>query len=528
MFECISQTPNIERPKLVVGITVDQMRWDFLYRYYNRYTSGGFRRLVENGFSCENTLIPYTPTVTAAGHTCLFTGSVPAIHGIAGNNWYDIKNQRVVYCSEDSLAKPLGTKHESNGNMSPANLLTTTIGDELKLATNKQSKVIGVCIKDRGAIFPAGHMADAAFWYDASSGNWISSTYYFEELPTWIQKINENKLADKYYKKNWNTLYPIDTYTQSTSDEKIYEGKYKGNPSSSFPYRLDTLIGKNYSLINGTPYGNSMTLDIAKAAIENYQLGNSGNTDMLTLSFSSPDYVGHQFGPNSIEVEDTYLRLDVELNDFFNYLDEKIGKDQYLIFLSADHGVAHAPGFNKDNKLPGRNWSGTNSVVDINDLVKQKFGYEDMILSEQNYQLYLNENLLDKIENDQEIIDYILKYFNAADGIASAFEIKNMSNQPLPDFLLSRLRNGYHAKRGGHIQLILEPGWIDGWLTGSTHGQWYNYDSHIPLLWYGWNIKKGKTNKEYYMTDVAPTLAALLKIQMPNGCIGKVVEEVLR
>ena len=249
----------IQRPKLVVGIVVDQMRWDYLYRYYNRYApDGGFKRLLNNGFSCENTMIPYTPTVTACGHTCIFTGSIPSIHGITGNDWWDYDLKKYTYCTQDDSVKTLGST-TNLGQMSPRNLLATTIGDELRLATNFNSKVIGIAIKDRGAILPAGHSANAAYWYDNKTGDWISSSYYLNQLPTWVNEVNGKKLVDKYYAQDWNLLYPTTNYEQSTPSAK------------GFVHLLKQLVGKNYGVLPATPFGNSFTFEMAMAAINSVE-----------------------------------------------------------------------------------------------------------------------------------------------------------------------------------------------------------------------------------------------------------------
>jgi predicted AlkP superfamily pyrophosphatase or phosphodiesterase len=516
------------KPKLVVGIVIDQMRWDFLYKYSDRYGKGGFNRLLNQGFTCENAMIPYAPSVTAAGHACIYTGSVPAIHGIAGNEWYNKITNQSVYCASDSMAKGVGTNHASNGNMSPRNMWTTSVCDELRIASNFRGKAVGVCIKDRGAIFPAGHAANAAYWYDASSGQWISSDYYMKELPGWLKKINASNIVEKYYKQNWNTLYAKDSYLQSTKDEQIYESKFKKNPSSSLPYRLDTLNG-NFSIISATPYGNSMTIDIAKAAIENHDLGKDNFTDILALSFSSPDYIGHQFGPNSVEIEDTYLRLDRDLAEFLNFLDKKIGTDQYTIFLSADHGVAHVPGFMKQNKLPGEVLSATKYIIDINELVKEKYKIDDVIKAEHNYQLYLNDKgIAESGANKAEVVALIIAEVKKYEGVSDAFLLSELAIKPIPEMIKEKLVNGYNAQRSGDIQVLLKPGYFDGWVTGTTHGTVYNYDTHIPILWYGKGIKQGKTSRTVYMSDIAPTLAALLHIQMPNGSVGNVITEVVK
>lgn len=521
--------PLTERPKLVVGIVVDQMRWDYLYRYYDRYAAdGGMKRFLHQGFSCENTLIPYTPTITACGHTCIYTGSVPAIHGITGNGWYDRDLQRTVYCTEDKSVKTVGAENRT-GEMSPRNMLTTTISDELKLATNKSSKVIGVAIKDRGGILPAGHTANTAYWYDGSTGNWVTSTYYRNDLPQWLKDLNAQKLVDKYYAQGWNTLYPIETYKQSTADEKPYEGKPLGADQKGFPYDLSKFAGKSYGAISSTPYGNSLTIDVAKAAVVNEQLGADDTTDLLAVSFSSPDYIGHAFGPNSIEAEDNYLRFDRDLGAFFQFLDEKVGKGQYLVFLSADHGVAHVPGFMKENKLPAGTIDDSRWNKELEQGLKQQFGAEKLVVSTYNYQIHLNHPLIDSLKLDEKAIkNYIVQYLNKQEGIARAFDLAEVMTVPLNAKVREMLVNGYYPRRGGDIQVILQPGWIDGGSTGTTHGLWNPYDAHIPLLFYGWHIKPGKTNRETYMTDIAPTLAALLHIQTPNGTVGHVIEEVTK
>ena len=372
---CRSQSV-IQRPKLVVGIVIDQMRWDFLYRYYDRYQDdGGFKRLLNQGFSCENTFIPYTPTVTACGHTSIYTGSVPAIDGITGNEWWDYDFSKLVYCTDDDNVNTVGSNTDA-GKMSPRNLLVTTIGDELHLATNFHSKVIGIALKDRAAVLAAGHSANGAYWYDDKTGDWITSSYYMSDLPKWVKDLNAKKLVDSYYAQDWNTLYPLNTYTQSAPDEEPYEYRPFGANVKGFPYNLKQFVGKNYALLPVTPYGNTLTFEIAKAAIMGEQLGAGTNTDLLAISVSTPDYIGHTFGPNSVEQEDDYLRLDKDLGAFFQFLDKKVGKGEYLVFLSADHGVAQVPEFLKSHKIPAGNVDDGAIVDGLNSLLKEKFNVE--------------------------------------------------------------------------------------------------------------------------------------------------------
>ncbi|MBL7738227.1 MAG: alkaline phosphatase family protein [Chitinophagaceae bacterium] len=523
-----AQSATIQRPRLIVGIVVDQMRWDYLYRYYDRYdANGGFKRMLNNGFSAENTLIPYAPTVTACGHTSIYTGSVPAINGITGNGWWDRNQVRSVYCTEDSSVRTVGST-SALGKMSPKNMLVTTICDELRLATNFRSKVIGVAIKDRGGILPAGHSANAAYWYDNTVGDWITSTYYMNALPAWVNDFNAQKWPDKYYDKGWDLLYPANTYIQSTKDENSYEGRPFG---TKFPYDLKRFIGKSYGSVSATPFGNTMTAEFAKAAITAEQLGTDDITDFLAISFSSPDYIGHTFGPNSIEAEDGFLRLDKELGSLLNFLDAKVGKDQYTVFLSADHGVAHIPEFMQENKMPGKRVPMGNIISAINNEVKERFRIDSVIVSDDNYQLHLHHQRIAEARkvNKDDLINWIVERIAAEPGIARAFAIRDLNTVPLPATIRKMLNNGYNPQRNGDIQVILLPQHIEGYSgTGTTHGLWNSYDAHVPFLLYGWGIKQGKTNRETYMTDIAPTLAALLHIQVPNGNIGQAVEEALK
>lgn len=519
----------VPRPKLVVGLVVDQMRWDFLYRYYDRYQSGGFKRMLNEGFSCENTMIDYIPTVTAIGHTSIYTGSVPAIHGIAGNDFIIQKTGKSMYCTEDETVQTVGSTSKA-GQMSPRNLLSTTITDELKLATNFRSKVIGIALKDRGGILPAGHTADAAYWYDDLTGGWITSTYYMKDLPAWVKNFNDQKKAEAYLKQNWNTLYPIDTYAQSFKDNNAYEGKMVGNSQPVFPVVLDQGGAPNYKALRTTPHGNSLTLDLAKAAIEAEKLGKNTVPDFLALSLSSTDYIGHTFGPNSIEVEDTYLRLDRDLANFFTYLDKTVGKGKYTVFLSADHGCAHNPNLLNDQNIPAGLWPAAKIMAGLNAMLEEKYQQKKLVLSLDNYQVNLNNTIIAEAKlNEQAIIADCIAYLQSQVGVANVLDQKTVQQASIPEILRSRIINGYYPERSGAVQLILQPGWFAGYgATGTTHGSWNPYDAHIPMVFMGWGVKPGKTHEPTHMTDIAATLAALLRIQMPNGCIGTPVNELIK
>ena len=533
LFASAQKQPSaLPRPKLVVGIVVDQMRWDYLYRYYSRYKPNGFKRLLNEGFSCENTYINYLPSVTAIGHSSIYTGSVPAIHGITGNDFLIEATGKNMYCTEDTSVSSVGTS-SNEGKMSPRNLLASTITDELKLATNFKSKVISISLKDRGSILPAGHAANAAYWFDNATGNWISSTFYMKELPAWVRKMNDQKLTEKYLKQDWNTLYDINTYVQSSPDDNRYEGKYQGKSTSTFPVKTSGMFtSKNYEIIRSTPYGNSLTLDLAKAAIENEQLGKGGTTDFLAVSCSSTDLIGHKTGLLSVEVEDTYLRLDIDLANFFTYLDTKIGKGNYTLFLTADHGAGHNPNLLIDNRLPGGYWIGSQTQRDLNTLLEDKFKIKNIVTSFSNSQVHLNhkiiaQNRLDENAIKTEIVDFLILH----PSIAFAVVNNKLEEAAVPAYIKNLITNSYNPKRSGAITIILQPGWYSGSSpsgTGSAHASWNPHDTHIPLVWMGWGIKHGSSNRHINITDIAPTLAALLHIQEPNGCVGVPIEEVLK
>ncbi|TKC00657.1 alkaline phosphatase PafA [Pedobacter cryophilus] len=522
-------TSSPARPKLVVGLVVDQMRWDYLYRYANRYGAGGFNRMLREGFSCENNQITYIPTVTAAGHTGIYTGSVPSIHGIAGNDWTIQATGKSMYCTDDPTVKTVGSTSTA-GLMSPKNLLATTITDELRLATNFKSKVIGIALKDRGGILPAGHSANAAYWYDDLTGNWITSTYYMDVLPNWVNNFNSQKIAEKYIKQDWNTLYPINTYTQSTADDNLYEGKLRGETAPVFPHLTSKMLNGNFSAIRNTPYGNSITLDFAKDAIKNEQLGKDDITDFLAVSLSSTDYIGHQYAINSIEVEDAYLRLDKDIEEFLKTLDATVGKGQYTVFLSSDHGAAHNPKFLADNKIPAQLWDGRTILNNLNTELEKEFKQPKLVLGFGNYQVNFNNPLIASSKlNLLEIKQFTINFLNKQEGVTFVVDMENISSASLPDAIKSKIIAGYNKDRSGAIQILLKPGWFQGYsATGTTHGSWNPYDTHIPLVFMGWGIKQGTLNRPTSMADIAPTIAALLHIQEPNGNVGETIEEVLK
>ncbi|WP_310589870.1 alkaline phosphatase PafA [Dyadobacter sp. CY343] len=527
--KAVTKPSTIARPKLVVGIVVDQMRYDYLYRYYDSYTEGGFKRMLNEGFNCRNNHYPYALTVTAAGHASVYTGSVPAINGVVGNEWYDPIAKQEVYCVEDSTVKTVGSATGSVGKMSPKNLLTSTITDQLRIATNFRSKTVGVAIKDRGSILPAGHTANAAYWFDSKTGNWVSSTFYMDDLPQWAKDYNAKKMPSEYLKKGWDLLLSADSYGQSSPDDVAWEGKLPGSQKPVFPYDLAGLAGDAFGVVTDTPWGNTITKEMAIEAVKGEKLGKGAETDFLAISFSSPDKIGHRVGPNSVEQQDDYLRLDRELADLFNFLDGYVGKGQYTVFLTADHGVVDVPGFAAEHKLPSGLVDRKVLTKTVTEALNEAFGKEKYIVSTANNQLYLDHKLLKtKKLTVASVAQVVREAALTVPGIADVIDLTDMGKAPLNTYQLELYKNNVNAKRSGDIQILALPGWFYGTFTGTSHGTPYNYDTQVPFVLFGWGVNKGETLKRTYVSDIAPTIAALLHILPGSGNVGNAVEEALK
>ena len=474
---------QLERPRLVVGLVVDQMRWDYLYYYYNDYGSGGIKRLLKEGFSCENTMIPYVPTVTAIGHASIFTGSTPALHGICGNNFF-IDGRR-VYCCGDSTVQSVGSDTKY-GKMSPRNMMASTISDELKIATDYQAKVIGVAIKDRAAILPAGHSADAAYWWDKKAEAFISSTFYMQQLPQWVQTFNQQ-----------------------------HKGYVEGEPIMS-------------------PKGVTLTFEMAAAALENEQMGQDDITDLLTVSISSTDGIGHEYSTRGPENKAAYMHLDQGLEKFFNMLDKKVGRGNWLLFLTADHGAAHNYNQMKEHRIPADGFEDWKQKNTLNAYLQQKFQTtENMVLDFNSYRVYLDRESIRKArlsldEVKREAIDWLRQN----ERYEYVIDFERAQEATVPAVLRQRLCNGYNYHRSGDIVTICRPQVTlskeSPDYKGTTHGAWNPYDAHIPCVFMGWHIQPGQTNAQTYMTDIVATVAALLHIQAPNACIGTPITAITR
>jgi predicted AlkP superfamily pyrophosphatase or phosphodiesterase len=507
-------------PRLVVGIVVDQMRFDYLYRFVNNYGEYGFKKIMNEGTNFTYAHLNYSPSSTAPGHATVYTGTTPFFHGIIGNDWYNRDSVKHIYCTNDNRFIGIGGVDQ----MSPLNLMSTTITDQLRLSNNGMSKVIAISLKDRGAIIPGGRLANAVYWYNSDSGNFMSSSYYMHDLPDWVKEFNNKKLPHKYSSMEWDLSKPLENYRSSFPDEAIIEPDYFKEGRTSFPHSLNNIKDADkLEYLKTTPYGNKLIINFAEAVLENEKLGQNNVADFLAISFSSTDYIGHRYGPNSVEIQDTYIKLDQQISELIKLLDVKIGKGNYLLFLTADHAVAEYPDLINPKAKTG--FSTKILTKSIKDFLLANYGNNKIFSDFSNKQIYLNysvigDNKLNASEIRTKLAQYLREKFESVlliftrDDLAGRIPGRNEVN-----FML----NGFNSIRSGDLLIELNPvSHIDlGGMDKTTHGTAFSYDTHVPLLFYGWNIPKQEINDPVFTIDIAPTLSNLMKITEPSGSIGK-------
>lgn len=526
------QAQTTKAPKIVVGIVVDQMCYDYLYRFQHLYTMGGFNRLMSKGTNCRNAQYNYVPTYTAPGHASIYTGTTPSNHGIVGNDWYNRDLKKTVTSVSDIRFSTVGSA--TGGQAAPMNLLTYTITDQLKMAS-PQSKVISISIKDRGAILPGGHLSDGTYWYDYTSGDFVTSTFYADALPSWVSRFN-TKFDPPKDLRTWRLLLPESTYLMA--DASPYEVVLTGKSSATFPYDFPAMIAAGATantLFTISPQANEILTDFAIQALENENLGQDQFTDFLCLSYSTPDIAGHAFGPFSRELEDMYARLDRELQRLFASLETRYGKDGFILFLTADHAVVPVPEMLVKMKLPGGYFFLNDRLQVLRDDFIMKYN-ADLLEYEINQNIYLNLEKIDSLKLD---IDEVAAF--AANELRKWPEIKTVltleqlrSGAAQTDYWGEILRNGYDESRSGEVIFLLQPGYLAKDLDepiahqGTSHGSAFNYDTHVPLLWYGKGIPQGLDLYEpIQITDISATLVHLLNLQRPGSMTGKPILPLL-
>lgn len=521
-------------PKLIVGIVIDQMCYEYLYRYQDKFCENGFRKIMEQGTNCRNTNYNYVPTYTGPGHASIYTGTTPNNHGIVGNEWFERETGQVVGCVEDQSVTSVGTS-SVEGQCSPKNLKTNTITDQLKL-TYPSAKVISMSIKDRGAILPGGHLSDGTYWYDYATGHFVTSSFFKPELPKWVADFNAVGHVDKYMQQMWNTLLDISAYGESGPDDSPYEQLLPGKTTPTFPYDLKSMNtnGTNYQVFTATPFANTYLTDLALASLKNEDLGKDEQTDVLCISYSTPDIAGHSFGPYSVELEDMYIRLDLELGRLIKQLEETVGKDEFVLFLTADHAVVPVPQYLIDKKLPGGYVFLTEPMNILKEEVKVKFG-ADLISEQENLNIYLNHFRLDSLKIDRkEAANFVAEKVARWEGVKAVYTSEQLMNSGNDDEWREMVRKGYHARESGDVLFILEPGFLpksklsETSHKGTSHGSAFNYDTHVPLIWYGKGIPTQEVFRTINIADISTTLTHLLYLQKAGAMTGEPILELLR
>ncbi|MFK7787599.1 MAG: alkaline phosphatase family protein [Crocinitomicaceae bacterium] len=521
----LSNAQQSDSPKLIVGIVVDQMCYDYLYRYYDKFGKGGLRLLMDKGTNCRNVSYNYIPTYTGPGHASIYTGTTPSNHGIVANDWYSREDKASVNCVEDSTVMTVGSDSKY-GKFAPTRLKANTITDQLKL-TYPDAKVISMSIKNRGAILPGGHLSDGSYWYDFNSGKFITSTFFKDQLPTWVDQFNNRKYVDKSLKETWEPLLSIDAYTESGPDNRPYEHLLPGKTTPTFPYNLKEMTNDslNYGLFVYTPFSNTYLTDFAVEAMKSENMGQDDQTDMLCISYSTPDIIGHAFGPYSVEIEDTYLRLDLDIKNLIKEIKSEVGKD-FVVFLTADHAVVPVPSFLTDHNLPGGYFFIDEHIADLKMKLTTAFG-DSLIEHENNLNIYLDHEAIKAKGIDIGIVqNFVSKEVQSWEGVKRSFTATQLYGASADAEWMDMVRNGMHHEESGDVVFILEPGYLpkssdyDGHQKGTSHGSAFSYDTHVPLLWYGKNVPKQEVFDDMEITSIAATLTHMLFLQRANALTG--------
>ena len=537
-------TAQNQRPKLVVGIVVDQMRYDFLYRYSDHYGEDGFKRLLREGFSYDSTNYNYIPTVTAAGHASIYTGTTPSHHGIIGNSWFDRTLRTSVSNVGDSKVHLVGSVFPNPNGKSPAYLLSKTITDQIRDKMGPESKIISVSLKDRGAILPGGHSANAAYWhdYETSPGYFVTSSFYRDSLPDWVVDFNSEGWSENYMGQVWNTLLPLEEYDESAPDDNGHESLMRGKQAPVFPYDLAAIrdtYAANEPYLNVlwvTPFGNTLLKDFAIRALRAEQLGKDDITDALCISFSSTDAAGHTFGPQSVEVQDMYLRLDRDIAELLQVLDQEVGKGEYLLFLTSDHGAQPVVSYAVAQGLPAGLAVIPRFEHSLNFTLSLKYGAFNWIESFGTEEIYLDHALIaEQGVSLPEMQQAVADFMKEQPGVRYALTATELREKKFDSGLPAMVQNGFYPDRSGDVMLVYEPGYVATYdfrtpitkVRGTQHGSGYEWDTHVPLLWFGAGVPHGASDRQVHPIDIAPTLAAMLNLQMPNGTLGEPLPEIL-
>ena len=523
-----------DKPSLIIGIVVEQLRFDQIERLRDRFSDNGIKRMINEGTFFKNASYDYMLTQSAPGFSTIATGTEPAYHGITSDNWYVPLKNEFIYCTKDISVNPVGGSYES-GLHSPVNLNASTFADELKIATGKKSKVFSVGVKEQSAILTAGHSTDGVFWYDNVTGGWMSSTYYVQALPSWVNDFNAMRRQEAYLNSSWTLLKEAEAYSTCLPDSNKFEKGFGGQ--NYFPYDLNKLSksggrnsDRNNAFLRETPFADALTTDFAIKLIEEEELGKDDVTDFLSICYSSTDYIGHRFGPSSVETADAIFRLDKNIETLLNYLNDNLGKRNILVYFTSAHGVAELPQVMADNRVPSGYFMQNQALQLLRSYLNAVYGEGDWVKGFTERQVFLNRTLIEDARLQiEDVQKRTARFLNQFTGVASAYPYYAFEANDFGNGHLRKIINSFSAQRSGDVIITLLPGWVEaeeGHLTG--HNSPYEYDSHVPLIWYGWTVNRSTVMRKVNLTDVAATLSSLCRIPYPNACTGAPLPELFR
>ncbi|HOZ14598.1 MAG TPA: alkaline phosphatase family protein [Tenuifilaceae bacterium] len=519
-----------EKPKLIVEIVVSQMRFDYITRYWDKFSDGGFKLLVNEGANCKNARYNYLLTQPYPGIATISTGTNPSMHGIISDKWYSRTNGQEVLAVSDEKVSTVGGSFFS-GKVSAKNLVTSTLGDELIL-NNPKSKVIGISLDAGSAILLTGHNASGVYWFDQEKGTFVTSSYFAENIPVWLDTFNNKGFSKLYIDREWKALNPINTYEEADT-AKVKSVETKKKLSDKLKSFVEGIIGKpqpttNYSRLTESPFGNLLTKDMAIATVVGEDLGRDEHTDLLCLTFSANRNIGQKYGPHSIEMEDTYLKLDKELSHFLEFLSMNIGKENVLVILTSDQGIASSPDYLEKSKIPGGYFDPKKAMILLGSYLNASYGQGAWITAYHEKQIFLNRRLIEdsniKLEDfQQKVADFMLEF----SGVANSTTAHTLQTANFANGIMVKFQNSFNQRRSGDVIINLEPGWVERNGSVSSGNSAYDYDTHVPLIWYGWKMKRKSILSPVNMNDVAPTLSTLLGTTWPNGSMGTPIKEIV-
>lgn len=519
-----------DKPKLIIGLEISQFRYDYIPRYWEKLSEDGFKKLINRGSYCENTSYDYLFSDIGVGNATIATGANPSQHGIIASSWYNNLHDGIIMNVDDQSVNTIGGDYDA-GRYSPKNLMTSTFADEIKLASNFKSKVIGISLDPQAAMFSAGHTANCAYWFDSNTGSFITSSFYTDSLPQWAADFNNKHFADTYLQNEWATLYPMSDYTASLLDNNEYEPGMFGQ--EVFPYVLKDISKRfkrkdKYDLLRYTPFGDNLTKDFAISAIVGEELGKDDVTDILIISFTVSERIGNLFGPLSVEMEDLVLRLDKEIAHLLSFLEQNIGKENILLFLTAEHGILHLPEYLQANKIPSGYFNASGNISLLKSYMNNIYGKGDWIKQYYGQQIYLNRNLIEDSKlNLADVQNSVANLMLQFTGVANVMTSTTLQTTNFTQGIFATMQNGYCQKRSGDVLLNFTAGWAEKPGINGDFASPYGHDRRVPLIWYGWKIGHNTVRRPISLIDIAPTICTLLEVSYPNASTGSPILEIV-